>query len=426
MQVQKNISENNSGQMHVEIEEIEYCKVKAKYTADVESVKEKRNDAVKLLRKAQISGFRKGKAPDYAIKARCKNQINDYVRQEMANHALEDIKFETKIKPIGQPQVNSIMLKNNHFECEMTILKKPDFELKQYKDFEIPKPHLGFDEDEKLEALLQDFRMRLGDVEPYGDDDFVEKGDQITVDFVGTIDGEEFEGSTAEGQLYTVGEGKIPGFDDNLLGMMPDDEREFDIEIPEGHGDLGGKTVHFKVKLHMGTKRKPAALTDELAKQLGEESLDALKEQLRKVVKANIDQANSNAIRNQLTKRLLEANEFKTPEWLTITEAQLIARQNNTEWHNLNDEEREVFIKQAEDNVRLALIIDSVKEVEPESVLSEIEAQNAIKQQIKQHGQDPEKYIKEMAKTGQLAGQISGMQNEFTMQWLMKQVKLVD
>jgi FKBP-type peptidyl-prolyl cis-trans isomerase (trigger factor) len=85
------------------IEEPEYCKVKFHYEADPEVVIGKIDEAVAECRKLQVPGFRKGKAPDYAIKSRLRPQINQFVVREMATHAVDDIIIETNLKPIGQP-----------------------------------------------------------------------------------------------------------------------------------------------------------------------------------------------------------------------------------------------------------------------------------------------------------------------------------
>jgi trigger factor len=413
--------------MQVNTTEIEYCKLKVNYKADSEVVRAKYDDAVAELRHLQIPGFRKGRAPDYAIRARCKDRIRNWVTKEMAAQAYDDMVFETHAKPIGYPQFEDVTLTNTDYECEMTVLKKPEFELKPYTEYEIPKPDVDQDTTAETEKALQDLRMRFGDVEPYGDDDFVTEGDQITMDFVATIDDKPFDGSVAEGKLYTVGENPISKeFDDSLLGMMPGDEREFDIKMPEHFEEVGGKTAKFKVTVHMGTKRKPAELTDEMAKQCGVEDMTQLRQRLEIIAKRRIDQKVAQALQQQVCRRLVSDNNFEVPGFLGDNEAQMIAARAGVPWGKLTDEQREELLKQAQDNVRLSLILDSVRDEEPDAVLSDGEAQQALANQFATHGKDPKEAIEKAQKDGSILGMISGMRDEFTLQWLVSKAKIME
>ena len=394
--------------MQVNTTEIEYCKLKVNYTADPDVVRTKYDDAVAELRHLQIPGFRKGKAPDHAVRARCKKQIRDWVTKEMAAQAYDDMVFETHIKPIGYPQFEDVTLTNNKYECEMTVLKKPEYELKPYTGYEIPTPDIATDTTAEVEKTMHDLRVRFGDIEPYGDDDFVTEGDQITMDFAATVDGKPFEGSIEEGKLYTVGENPISKeFDDNLLGMMPGDEREFELKMPE-HLDesVAGKTAKFKVNLHMGTKRKPVELTDELAKQCGVEDLTQLKQRLQIMAKHRIDQKVAQALRQQLCRHLVTDNNFEVPSFLGDNEAQMIAARAGVAWSKLTDEQKEGLLKQAQNNVRLSLILDSVRDEEPDAVLSDGEAQQALANQFATHGKDPKEAIEKAQKDGSILGMI--------------------
>jgi len=111
------------------LEEPEYCKLKVHYEADPEVVIGKIDEAVAECRKLQVPGFRKGKAPDSAIKMRLRPQINQYVAREMATHAMDDIIFELDVKPIGHPKFSEIKISKNNFSCDVDFMKKPSFEL---------------------------------------------------------------------------------------------------------------------------------------------------------------------------------------------------------------------------------------------------------------------------------------------------------
>lgn len=411
--------------MEVQVKEVEYCKLEVLYSGDPDVVREKREEFVAELRKQQIPGFRKGKAPDSAIKARAGKKIEVYIAEQMKAQAYDDVIFETEAKPIGYPKFDNVSISGDKFSCKMTLYKKPDFELKDFK-YEIPRPDINRDKEVEVQKALEDLRLRFGDIEPYGDDDFVERGDQITIGYTATIDGEPFEGSEAEGQLYVVGENSLPDFDDSVLGMSAGENREFEITFPEVYPDIGGKTAKFDVTVHMGTKKKPCALDDELAKNCGSDSLDALKDQLSKIASAKIKQAETLKVRQQVANRLVEDNDFKAPEFLVNLESQHISAQNGIDWNSLEENEQEVFKTQAEKQVKLSIILDSVRDSEPDSVLSDTEAQNGLAKKAQLQGRDPKTFLVEAQRNGSLIGMLSALKDEFTLQWLVDQATLID
>ena len=289
------------------LEEPEYCKLKVHYEADPEVVIGKIDEAVAECRKLQVPGFRKGKAPDQAIKVRLRPQINQYVVREMATHAIDDIIFETNIKPIGHPKFSDIKVSKNNFACDVELTKKPEFELSELK-FEVAKPVVETDAEALAEKSLYNLRFRVGEVQPYEENDLVENGDQVTFSFVATIDGEPFDGSTAEGEMYTVGSNRWTGFDQNLLGMKAEDTREFEFKFEEG--PLSGKAAKFSVTIHMGTKQKPHPINDEFYKIMGVQDIEELLNKLRSVAKMSIDRSQRDAIRAQVAVQLLDRNKF--------------------------------------------------------------------------------------------------------------------
>ena len=418
--------------MEVQTEEIEFCKVKVEYKADPEIVEGKYDEAIAELRtghmegKQKIKGFRKGKAPDYAIKAACRRQIKDWVNREMRAQAYDDMIYKTHMKPIGFPEFSEVKLDGNDYSCNMMVLKKPEFELQEYKGFDIPQPHSEINPEAEAEQGLRNMQLRFGDIEPYGDEDFVDKGDQITMDFEATIDGEPFEGSTAEGQLYLIGSNIFEGFDDNLLGMMPGEERSFDVVMPEQFPDIGGKTAQCKVTVHMGTKRKPHPLNDELAVKCGAENVDQLRTHFLTVSGQRKSQSENNELRQQISQRLVDGHDFEVPEFLTQMEYLTQIAQHGAKEADLNDEQKESLRTIAGRNVRLSLILDSVRGVEPDSVISDAEAEGAIKQRAVLQKQDPDQVLVEARKSGAYEGMVAALREEFTLQWLVSQSNIIE
>lgn len=413
--------------MPIQCVENEYCKLEVHYIADPNFVESKRDEAVAQLKSATLPGFRPGKAPIWAIKLRMKDKIEEWMKKELVANAYDEILFETKIKTIGYPQVNKLELNNSNFWCDLTILKKPEFELKQYKGFEIPKPHQPHDTTSMVEMMIQELRVQHGSSLPYGENDFVQQGDKITLDFKCMMGEQKVEDLSREGFLYTVGENFIPEFDDNIMGMRPGEERVFDVKLSSNVSEeIKDKVLTFTVKVHMGMRQIPADLNDELAQKVGFTDYKSLREHAAGVATYKITNQQKSMISQQVIKKVLEQHDFKIPAWLLNLEAQQLAVKYNANWQQLNQEQKEMLLAQAENNCKLALIMDSIREQEPEAVISDDELLNVIRNKVSEMGQDVDTFLVEAQKSGQLLGIMSGLRNEIMVQWLVEQSKVIE
>jgi trigger factor len=402
------------------LEEPEYCRSKYHYEADPQVVNGKIDEAVAECRQLQVPGFRKGKAPDHAIKIRLRPQINQYVVREMANHALDDIIFETNIKPIGQPKFSEIKVTKNNFSCDIELTKKPDFELSDLT-FEVAKPVFETDEEALAERSLYNLRLQVGSIQPYEENDFVENGDQVTFSFTASIDGESFDGSVVEGEMYTIGSNRWTGFDENLFGMKAEEVRDFEFKFKDG--PLLDKTAKFSVTVHMGTKKKPHPIDEEVLKMMGIETVEEMLTKLRSISKMSLERNKQDAIRSQVAVQLLDRNKFEIPKFIIEEEAKYLAAQSRVSFETISDEEKLKFINKAEENARLSLILDSVRENEPDSVLNDIEARNMIATHVQAQGGDPSRVFNNPAHLAMLLGSVK---DEFTLQWVSDKATIIE
>ena len=208
--------------------------------------------------------------------------------------------------------------------------------------------------------------------------------------------------------------------------MKAGETKEFDLEVSEVVPEIGGKTVHVKTTIHMGTKPVPAKLDDELAKKLGVESIDEMKKSLEEILKQRLDNAEKDMIRRSVIEKLVDNNEVNIPSFLIDREAEHLAIQKKLDWSKISDEEKDVLRKNATDNVKLSLVLDQVRDTEPETVLSEPEAINMLKQKVAaQKVTDPEEFIVETRKNGRLFGLVAALKDEFTLQWLVDKAKVI-
>jgi trigger factor len=396
----------------LEINEIEYCKVNVKYTALTETVIEKTKEAINELRKLPVPGFRPGKATDLAIKARYKQKINEWVKSQMIQASYEDILFETKIEPIGQPQVLDMRLDGNNFNCEMLFLKKPDFELKEVKGLEIPKPHEDVTQAQYVESLLQELRTKNGDSRPFEDGDFVQVGDVLTLDY-------SVDGNLNEGVLYTVGHNILPEFDDNIIGMAPGEDRTFNVLLDE-------KKTKVKVSLHMGMKKSHCPLDDELAKKVGVNSLQELRSTVEGIAGNRLKQHRDAQLADQISKRLLAMHDFEVPPWLIQMEEQGMAQKSNVNLVEASDEVKAELNKKAADSIKFALILDTIRKQIPESDLTDEEVIKMIKNRVAAQGTNPDDFLQDVHKKGQLIAIVAQIRNECTLQYLIDNAKIIE
>lgn len=415
----------------VKVDEPEHCKLKVHYEADPEVVSGKMEEAIAALRKVKVPGYRQGKAPDQAIKVRLRPQINQFIAREMATHAIDDIVFETDIKVLGQPNFSNVKVNKNTFSCDVELTKKPDFEVENYK-FEVPKPHQEHTVDELTEKALLNVRLRLGEKVPYEEDDVVEFGDEITFSFEATVevDGkqEPLEGYTVEGELYTVGTDRWNGWDDQLLGMKADETREFDFTFNMGPDDIVGKTAHFSVTVHSGMKTKPHPINDEFYKLVGVENVEELLEKLKSVTKLGMERTEKEKVRKQVAIKLVENNEFDVPKFMVEAEARNMAIQAGADLdtYPFTEEEKEKLFEDAEKNVRLTLILDTIRDSEPDAVLNDNEAQRHLAQHLAAQGQDPNAFFNSPEARPQMLNLMSTIKDEFTLQWVAEQATLLE
>ena len=239
-----------------------------------------------------IPGFRKGKAPMnivekyYGAQIFYEDAFND-VATEAYGEALE----QNNIDAVSKPSVDIVQMEKGKDVIFTAVVQvKPEVKLGKYKGIEIKKIEYPVEEkdiDNEIKQM-QEKNSRLVTVE----DRALENGDTATIDFEGFVDGVAFEGGKAEGHELEIGSGAfIPGFEDQLVGMKIDEEKEINVKFPEEYfsKDLAGKDAKFRVKLHEIKRKELPALDDEFAKDVSE--FDTLKE-LKESIKEKLEKSN--------------------------------------------------------------------------------------------------------------------------------------
>jgi len=232
-----------------------------------------------------IPGFRKGKAPMSIVEKYYGKEIfYEDAFNEVAGEAYEQAIKENNIEAVSRPNIDVVQIEKGKDLIFTAIVEtKPAVELGKYKGIEIPKIEYTVT-DESIENELkqmQERNARLVTVEGKA----VEKGNTTIMDFEGFVDGKAFEGGKAENYELEIGSGAfIPGFEDQMVGMQVEEEREIKVKFPEEYfsTELAGKDATFKVKVHEIKAKELPTIDDEFAKDVSEfDTLEELKASIK-------------------------------------------------------------------------------------------------------------------------------------------------
>jgi len=375
------------------------------YEADPEVVEEKLETAIDQFKDVDIPGFRKGKATPNAIRVHKKKEIDQLVKQELAVQAYDEILYDTGMKVIGSPHFTEVKLTGKKFSCKMAVVKRPEFELVDLKKLVIPPLEIP---EQDLENTLDVLCHRHGSLNPFGEKDVVGEGDKLTLDISYTIDEEE---TVLDSQPYDVGSQGYPGLDDEIIGMKINEEKKYTF-------NNGGKDYAFKVKVKMGLKNVPADLDDELAKKYKLENFEQLIGEVEKSQTAYNNKKQAMYQRTETAQWLVNHHEFEVPASLILEETKVFAARNGLEIASLGEEEMKTVASEACNSVKLALVLEAVREDHPESFLSDQEAIQGLAGRAKEMGQDPQKTITLLQQRGFLASSLQSVKDEYTLHWI--------
>lgn len=206
---------------------------------------------------------------------------------------------EAKIDAVGQPQIAPVsMEKGKAWTMKATVATKPEVKLGDYKDLEVPKQNTRVyvkDVDAEIN------KRREQNAELVLKKSKAAKGDTVTIDYKGTIDGKAFDGGSAENYSLELGSNTfIPGFEDQLIGHKAGDDVDVKVTFPKDYGakDLAGKEAHFATKIHEVKSKQLPKLDDEFAKDVDDsvETLDELKDKIKKDLKKQKEDSAKDAV----------------------------------------------------------------------------------------------------------------------------------
>jgi trigger factor len=331
--------------------------------------------------KAQIKGFRPGKAPISHLKKLYGKSLMSEVLQEAVNEANRKIVDDNKLRiaaepkldfPGGQDEVEKALEAAGDFSFVVTFETLPSFELGSFDDISLERP-IAPVTDEDVEKSLQALADRAREYEPKAEGAKAEKGDKLTIDFTGKLDGVAFEGGTGGDVDLVLGSGSfIPGFEDQLDGAAAGEQRLVKVRFPDEYSarNLAGKDAEFDVTVKSVSAPKATEIDDEFAKKYGFDSLDAL----NTAVRGNLEADFAKASRDKFKRALLDAldtrykfdlpaslveNEF-TGIWREYEAERQRAGQAEAEANKSEEETRAEYRAIAERRVRLGLVLAEI------------------------------------------------------------------
>ena len=313
-------------------------------------------------KKAKMPGFRPGHIPLSILRQKYNaSAISDAI-DKLMNQDLNKYIADKKIRLAGTPKADLAgweIGKDAEYSLEFDILPTlPAIDLEKYT---ITKKTTKLDESE-VERAIENIRQNRSTAEKQSDDYVAQNGDTAVIDFTGYIGDNAFDGGTAKKHHLVLGSGAfIPGFEDQVVGHKAGDEFDVNVKFPSDYhaANLAGKDARFAVKVHEVRKHILPELNDELAKSVGQESVEKLREHIRGILNEQYEEAAKRDMRNELLDILADKIKLDLPETLVDQEYNMAKQEYDRTSKNGNaekwDDKKER--KDAERRVKLGLIL---------------------------------------------------------------------
>jgi trigger factor len=356
---------------------IEGCKREIEIVVPVDEVSHETEHVVaSVQKKAHLPGFRPGKAPVSIIKTRFKDAIRQDVLEHILPKAFRKKADEEHWNVVGTPNVTDIHFHEGEplrFKAEFEIA--PEFDVSGYRGIEAPyaEPHVT---DGDVDKRLAEIRERKAeyvneDPRPLAD------GDHTVVSLESTA-GIEGEPVRSDDMVLALGDSEtLPEFTENLRGMSPDEEKEFDVTYPAEYAQerLAGKTVRFNVRVKGVRRKELPEMNDEFARDLGDyQNLEELREAIRKVIFAEREFAAQQEAKGRIVDSIVKSHDFPVPQAYVdhqidnnvrrsireITGRDMDPRALNLDWAKLREQQGE----RATQDVKASLLLEKIADVE--------------------------------------------------------------
>lgn len=326
-----------------------------------------------LGKTVRLPGFRPGKVPMALLRKKYAASVMGEVLEAAVNDGARDAITERGLRPAVQPKIEITSFEEGgDLEFTVDVETLPEVQHMDFSTIELERPTAEVDEAE-IDKALERIAGSRQNTQPVAEKRAAKEGDVAVINFTGKLNGEEFAGGKAEGYNLTLGSGTfIPGFEDQIVGVEPGSDIVVKVKFPEDYGseELAGKDVEFDVTLTELREVVPTPVDDELAKTVGLESLDALKQALREELGREYGAFSRNHVKRKLLDALSEGHDFVVPQsmvdmefdaiWKQIQQDKEAGRLDAADEGKSDDELKAEYRGIAERRVRLGLLLSDV------------------------------------------------------------------
>lgn len=425
--------------MSVTIEDVSAIKKKLviEVAADVVAT-ELESGYQKAAKTADIKGFRKGKVPRAMLEKHYGPRVEHEAANNLVNNSLYKSLVENKIETVSQPEVVEMgaIVKGEAFSYQAEVEVRPELTAKDYAGLNLEKEKLVFD-DAVVEQQIEQMAASKVQLE-VSKRKKARDGDTLILDFEGFIGDTPFENGTAKDYQLELGSNSfIPGFEEQLVGVKREEEKEINVTFPEGYGskDLAGKDAMFKVTVSEIKEKVEPKIDDSFAKEFDADTLAELRENVKtNSIKQEEGRING-LLQESLITALIEKNSFDVPDGMIKNQLmhlkdsftqRLKAQGMSLEMLGMNDETfassyREMAVQQ----VKGELLLDAIAKQE-EIVLEE----GVIEEKIKSFAEESNAPIEEVQKYFENASALNGLKgqllNEKVIAFILKSATLTE
>ena len=412
--------------MQVSVEAGEGLERKLTIQVPAETVEMEVNNRLNSIKNTvKMDGFRPGKVPLKVVKQKYSGTVLQEVAGELMQRTFREALTQENLNPAGDPEIHAQdLVLGQVMEYTATFEVYPEVILKPIADLGIEKIEAGVEDSDvdNMVEILRKQKMDWAEVERAS-----AEGDRISIDFVGTVDGEKFDGGSANDMPMVLGAGQmIPGFEEELTGLKASDETTFKVPFPEDYAarDLAGKEAEFAVTVKKVEEPKLPEVDAEFAKAFGVESGDT--EQLKTEIRANMERELNRKLRSVLKGNVMDAlvtaNAIDVPVAVVKQEAETLKKQSDVQTPG-NTSSVDSFMDEAKRRVQLGMILAEVAKTSSLNIDADM-----IKERIEEMAQDyddPDEFVRYyMGNQELLSGVQTLVMEDKVVDWIVEQASV--
>ncbi len=412
--------------MQVSVEAGDGLERKLTVQVPAETVELEVNNRLNSLKNTvRIDGFRPGKVPFKVIKQKYSGTILQEVAGELMQRTFQEALSQENLSPAGDPHIDaSDLVLGQVMEYTATFEVYPEVTLAPIAELAVEKIEASVEDTDvdNMIDVLRKQKMDWNEVDRASTD-----GDRVSIDFVGTVEGEKFDGGSANDMPMVIGSGQmIPGFEEKLTGLKVSDETTFKVPFPDDYAakDLAGKEAEFSVTVKKIEEPKMPEVDEDFAKAFGVDNGDV--DQLRTEIKANMERELSKRLSTLLKQSVMDGlvntNPIDVPSATVMEEAETLKKQTEVQMPN-STLTVDAFLDDAKRRVQLGMILAKLAKVSSLNIDAEM-VRSRVEEMSKDYD-DPDEFVSYyMGNQELLSGVQTLVMEDMVVNWIVDQAKV--